>query len=189
MALKLITDAASEPVTRAEAALFMRYTGTLQNDVIDSLIIAATRYVQNWCNTQLINATFDYYTDSFCDYIDLPIGPVSSITSVKYQDADDAEQTLATTVYGSDLVSPVNKIYLKANQTWPVTIANPNAVVVRLVAGYGATATSVPDHYKTVIKMVVADMFENREANNEKEYKPNPAVKALLNLGAQNYRF
>ena len=189
MALKLITDAATEPVTQSEASLFMRYTGTLQNDVIDSLIISATRYVQNWCSTQLVNATFDYYADSFCDEIDLPIGPISSITSVKYQDSDDVEQTLATTVYGSDLISPVNKIFLKANQSWPTTLEEPNAVVIRLVSGYGSTATSVPDHYKTVIKMVVSDMFEHREANTEKEYKPNPSVKAMLNLGAQNYRF
>ncbi len=189
MALSLITDATTEPVTRAEAALFMRYTGSLQNDVIDSLIVASTRYVQNWCSTQFVNATFDYYADSFCNPIDLPVGPVNSITSIKYQDASDVEQTLATTVYGSDLISPINKIYLKANQSWPTTLQEPNAVVIRLVAGYGATATSVPEHAKTVIKMVVADMFEHREANGETEYKPNPTVKALLNTSAQNYRF
>ena len=57
MALKLITDAASEPVTRAEAVLFMRYTGSLQNDVVDSLIVAATRFVQNWWLTQLTSIT------------------------------------------------------------------------------------------------------------------------------------
>lgn len=189
MALKLITDAATEPVTRAEATLFMRYTGSLQNDVIDSLIVAATRFVQNWCSTQLVNATYEYYTDQFCAEMPISIGPISSFTMLEYQDADDAEQTLATTVYGTDLISPINKVYLKEGQTFPATRQDPNAVKMTFVAGYGATASDVPEHYKTVIKMIVNDMFEHREANTEKEYKPNPAVKALLNLGSQNYRF
>lgn len=189
MALKLITDAVTEPVTRAEAALFLRYTGDLQNDVLDSLIVAATRYVQNWCNTQLINATFEYYTDSFCDEIPISIGPISSFTMLEYQDSDDVAQTLASTVYGVDLISPVNKVYLKEGQTWPITRNNPNAVKMTFVAGYGANNSDVPEHYKTVIKMVVSDLFEHRNANEEIEYKPNPAVKQMLNLGTQNYRF
>ena len=190
MALKLVTDAASEPVTRAEAALFMRYTGSLQNDVIDSLIVAATRYVQNWCNTQFVNATFEYYTDSFDCGIDLPIGPISSVSSITYQDLDDATQTLATTVYGTDLISPVNKIFLKQNQSWPSVLEEPNSIKVSFTAGYGATAADTPDAAKTAIKMVGADMFEHREAQGEGvKYEPNQTVMRMMNIVAQNYRF
>ena len=189
MALNLITDAATEPVTRAEATLFMRYTGSLQNDVVDSLIVAATRIVQNWCSTQLVNATYEYYTDQFCNEMPISIGPISSFTMLEYQDADDTEQTLATTVYGTDLISPVNKVYLKEGQTWPATRQNPNAVKMTFVAGYGATASDVPEHYKTAIKMLVSDMFEHREASGVDLLKENNTIKALLNRGAQNYRF
>jgi len=108
---------------------------------------------------------------------------------LEYQDADDAEQTLATTVYGTDLISPVNKVYLKEGQTFPVTRQDPNAVKMTFVAGYGATAASVPEHYKTAIKMLVADMFEHREASGVELLKENNTIKALLNRGAQNYRF
>lgn len=189
MSLKLITDALTEPVTRAEAVLYMRYTGSLQNDVVDALIVTATRVVQNWCSTQLVNATYEYYTDSFCNEMPISIGPISSFTSLEYQDQDDAEQTLATTVYGTDLISPVNKVYLKDGQTFPETIKNPNAVKMTFVAGYGATASDVPEHYKTAIKMLVNDMFEHREASGVELLKENNTIKALLNRGAQNYRF
>lgn len=189
MAIKLITDAVEEPVTRAEAALFMRYTGSLQNDVIDSQIKAATRYVQNWCNCQLVNATFDYYTDSFCDVIKLPNSPLSSVTSVKYLDLDRTEQTLATTYYGTDTISPIPNIYRKYNQTWPNTLPEKNSVYIRYVAGYGADATSVPEQYKQLIKTIVAEMFEHREGLTEVQLKENPTVSRLLHLCAHNYRF
>ena len=189
MALKLITDAATEPVTRAEAALFMRYTGTLQNDVIDSQIAAATRYVQNWCNVQLVNATFDYYTDDLYDIIKLPNSPISSVTSIKYQDEADAEQTLTSTLYKLDNISPIPKILRKYNKTYPSVLDEPNTVVVRYVAGYGATADSVPEYYKNLIKTIVAEMFEHREGLTESQLRENPNVQRMLHLGAHNYRF
>ena len=188
MALKLITDAASEPVTRAEAALFMRYDGSLQNDVIDSMIKAATRYVQNWCNCQLVNATFDYYTSALCDVIKLPNSPLSSVTSVKYLDQDDTEQTLSTSLYGTDSISPIPNIYRKYGQSYPSVLNEPNSVYIRYVAGYGADATSVPEQYKQLIKVIVAEMFEHREGLTETELKQNPTVSRLLHLCAHNYR-
>jgi len=160
----------------------------LQNDVIDSQIKAATRYVQNWCNCQLVNATFDYYADSFCDKIKLPNSPLSSVTSVKYLDTDDTEQTLATTIYGVDTISPIPNIYRKYGQDYPESLQEPNSVYIRYVAGYGADATSVPEQYKQLIKVIVAEMFAHREGLTETKLKQNPTVNRLLNLCAHNYR-
>jgi uncharacterized phiE125 gp8 family phage protein len=176
---------ASEPVTRAEAALWMRYTGSLQNDVIDSLIKSARRYVELWTGRTLINTTWAYYTDDLYTCIKLPTGNVSSVTSIKYQDSDDVQQTLTSTLYGVDGKSVINQIYLKPNQSYPDVLVQPNAVEILFVAGYGATATSVPEDIKTAVKMMVAHCFEHREAHLMENLKENPAIQALLQIDAK----
>ena len=71
MALVVNTAPAEEPVTRAEAALFMRYTGTLQNDIIDSLISSTRSYVELWTGRTLVTTTYDFYTDFLYDEISI----------------------------------------------------------------------------------------------------------------------
>jgi len=98
MGLEIVTPPAAEPVTRAEAALFMRYTGSLQNDVIDALITAARKYVESWTNRTLVTTTYAYYIEDLCNEIILPVSTVNSITSILYQDSDDTQQTLSSTL-------------------------------------------------------------------------------------------
>jgi hypothetical protein len=75
--------------------------------------------------------------------MDLDIGPVSSITSVKYLDSTGAEQTLSSAVYTLISESLPPRLVLKTGQSWPATYSADNAVRIRFVAGYGA-ASAVP---------------------------------------------
>jgi uncharacterized phiE125 gp8 family phage protein len=187
MGLVVNTAPAEEPVTRAEAALFMRYTGSLQNDVIDALIVAARKYVEAWTNKTLVTTTYEYYTDDLYDEIILPTGTVSSITSIQYQDSTDTQQTLSSTLYKLDNKSIQNKVYRDPLETFPEALVQPNAVKIVFVAGFGA-ASAVPEDFKTAIKIMVAQMFEHREGVQENDLKENPTIKQLLNIGA-DYRF
>lgn len=200
MGLKVITEPTEEPVDLAETKLWIRYTQTLQDDVITALITAARRYVEKWTNRTLVTTTYEYYLeDLFLDHIssynggtyyrmmEIPTSTIQSITSITYIDDDDAEQTLASTVYGLDNVSMINKVYLLPDQSVPSVNAQPNAVKITFDAGYGA-ATAVPEDLKTAIKMMVGFMFEQREAMQEQDLKNNPAIQQLLNLSA-DYRF
>ncbi len=187
MGLKVITEPATEPVTLTEAKLFIRYTQSLQNDVITALITAARRYVEKWTNRTLVTTTYEYYAENFCNEIQIPTSTVNSITSITYVDSNGDTQTLASTVYGFDNVSPINTVYLLPEQSWPGVQVQPNAVKITFPAGFGA-ATAVPEDVKTAIKMMVGFMFEQREAMQEQDLKNNPALMQLLNLTA-DYRF
>lgn len=187
MALILNTAPATEPVTRAEAALFMRYTGSLQNDVIDSLIAAARKKVEIWTGRTLVTTTWDFYPDemyyqsgTLCDVIEIPTGDIIAVSSITYQDTDDATQTLSSSLYGVDNKSVINSIFRKNNQNYPSILQEPNAVKITFTAGYGAAA-AVPEEAKTAIKMMVAGMYENRESFSIDDFKDNPAVKDLMN--------
>jgi uncharacterized phiE125 gp8 family phage protein len=58
-------------------------------------------------------------------------------------------------------------ITLARDKTWPTpTLRTVAPIRVRYVAGYGATAASVPSRYKQAILLLVGHWYENREAVN-----------------------
>ena len=191
MGLKVKTEPLIEPVTDAEAEVWIRYTDTLQKAAISSLVKAARKEVESWTNRILINTVFEYYQDRFTRELILPVATVqSSGLVITYQDNADVEQTVLAADYGLDNVSSTNKIFQKRNGSfWPTdVIQEPNAVKVTFTAGYGVLAADVPEDAKTVIKLLVSFMFDNRDSYNSEEFKANPAVRNLLNNIA-SYRF
>ena len=187
MALKVITQPATEPVTNAEADLWIRYTGSLQDNVIDALITAARLDVESWTNRTLVTTTYEYYTSDLCEEIQIPTSTVQSIASITYIDSNGDTQTLSSALYTLDNISIINTVFRTPNQSYPAVQIQPNAVKITLDAGYGA-ASAVPENLKTVIKMRVAELFEHREANTTAARHPNEAMKSLLSISA-DYRF
>ena len=185
MALVENTAPSIEPVTLEEAALFMRYTGVLQNDVIESLITAARKYVEQWTGRTLITTTWDYYTNQLCDSIPLPTGNAITISSITYEDLNDDTQTLTSTLYELDNKSVINTVFLVPNQSYPLVLDKPNSVKITFTAGYGAAATDVPEALKTAIKMMVSACYENRESVVMADLKENVLIKQLLNTEAK----
>ena len=187
MGLVTTVEPAEEPVTLAEASLFMRYTGSLQNAVVTALIVAARKDVESWTNKTMVTTTYEYYTNDLCDEILIPTGTIQSITSITYQDSADATQTLTSTLYKLDNKSIQNKVFRDPLETYPEVLVQPNAVKITFDAGFGA-ASAVPENLKTVIKMRVAELFEHREANTTASRQPNEAMMAILSPSA-DYRF
>lgn len=187
MGLKITSEPATEPVTRAEAVLFMRYVGSLQNDVIDALITAARKDIENWTNRTMVTTTYEYYLENLCDVMEIPTSTVISVSAITYVDTDGSTQTLSSSLYGTDNISVINKVYELPEQSFPAVQIQPNAVKITFTAGYGA-ASSVPENMKTAIKMRVAELYEFRESNQPAPRMPSEAYKSLLNTEA-DYRF
>jgi len=130
--------------------------------------------------------TWNLYRDCFGDsVIKLPIGPVLSITSVKYTDAAGTVSTVSSADYDTDLTSLPARISLKSGRSWPsVNLKSVNGVDIEFVCGYHATAsttTSVPEELKLAIKMMVEHWYEHRGAVTELTLEQSPlAVQSLL---------
>ena len=158
------TSPAIEPLTLTEAIEQLNYSAGLQDAYITGLIVAARIAAENHTDRAFINRTcvleLAYIPKS--DYLILPFGPISSVTSITYLDVDNARQTLPTTVYDVDVNS--NRVTLKYNQDWPtVTTGFFNSVKITYVAGYGAASTSIPSPILHSIKLHVSNMFSNRD--------------------------
>jgi len=163
MRLVDLTTPGSYPVTVAEARRQCAlYDDTTHDELLLSYIVSVTREVEDYTKSKIMQRSVCLYLDKFpAGDVDLKTYPISSITSVKYDDSSDTEQTLATSNYWSSLhgMQP----FLRPVNTWPVTYSDkPNAVRITFVAGYSSVDV-VPMDLKQAMLQRIYEMFEQRE--------------------------
>lgn len=163
-AAKLLTAPVSEPVTLSEAKRHANVVASDDDGFISALIVAARELVEQDTSRALINQTWEMELDDWwTGGLELPRPPLSSITSVKYYDADDVLQTLSNTNYYVDLRREPGVIWWDEDDTLPTLSDRPNPVLVTYVAGYGSAATSVPGRAKQAVLLLVGHWYRNRE--------------------------
>lgn len=167
--LSLVTAATSTAVTLAEAR---RQCGlpedyAYHDALLSSLIRAATSYVERYTGRAIMSQTFDYSCQNFPygdDPLYLPRSPLSSVTSVKYYDANETQQTWSSSNYIVFADREPGMVMLAATATWPVIGLRPMPVTVRFVAGY-SSASAVPEDLRALLLLLIAHWFENRQGN------------------------
>ncbi len=171
MYVTVITPA-SPAVSWLEADAHLKLSGDTSQQVrVEALIAAATAWAQEYTGYAIGSQTLEARFDSFgTSPIVLPFGPVTAISSIKHLDSDNVEQTIADTVY-QKLTD--GRVTLKADQSWPSTYDDPEAVRVRYVAG------DEPAPIKAAILLIVAFLNENRDASPDDALLSGP-VKWLL---------
>ncbi len=142
MGLTLVTGPTQEPLTLEHAKLHARIDTDDDDKLVVELIKAARRWVETQTHRALITSTWDYsvdwswpYTQSCMQKIRLPINPVSSITSIVYQDGSSPNPTLAASDYTAVLGDFNSYIVPAYNVEWGTTLSVPEAATVRFVAG------------------------------------------------------
>lgn len=165
MGLTVVTPPTVQPATLAETKAHLRVTHTDEDDYISSLIVAATQHIERIVGISLMERTYRLTLDAFSDYIELPRGPVQSVTSVQYTDEDGITQTVATADYTVDLTSNRQWIVRNSDATWPTPLDAVNVVTVEYVAGYDTLPPDLTD-LRHAILLLVGHFYVNREAVN-----------------------
>lgn len=185
-ALQLVTPPAIEPVTTAEAKLFLRLDTAADDALVTTLIAAARRQVEQILARALITQTWNYLLDAFpwgplplgyvlgtseriptTPWLELPKAPLQSVVSLKYLDGAGTLQTLAGSAYTVDAISEPGRIMPVVGTSWPLTQTVPNAVTVQFKAGYGDAAAAIPDDILVALKMVLNVLYEYRSEEGE----------------------
>lgn len=168
MPLKLITAAALDPVDLATVKAHLRVEHSGDDALIAFYLGAIASTLQGKDGSlgrALITQTWDLYLDAFpCAEILLPLAPLQSVTSIKYDDTNGVEQTISASNYTVDSVSEPGWIAPNANYSWPDTLEAVNAVRVRFVAGYGNNPSDVPPAIRAAILLATATLYEHRES-------------------------
>lgn len=184
-----------EPISLADARLHLKLdtSGSPASHPDDDLVRALIQAAREWCEAftrrAFVQRTVRLNLDGFPvdgDEIELWSPPVASVTGITYLDENGASQTLAASVYTADLDAWPPRISLKLDQTWPATADLPQAVKVTYLAGYSPATSpadyraNVPASVKAAMKLIIGDLYQNREAKAAMQLYENPAAKALL---------
>lgn len=154
-----------DPLGIEEVKVHLRIDDSEENELIRSLIKAATGWAQDYCWSQFVTATWQVKQDDFfCTKIPLHPNPVSAVTALSYVDSGGSTQTLSeNTDWVSDLNSWPNVIYPAYDKQWPTTRGYENDVTITVTAGYGAQS-AVPVAIKQALLLLVANWYEHRTA-------------------------
>ncbi len=169
MTLTLVTGSSSEPVSLDQAKQHLRVDHSDEDELIASLITSASRKLDGRdgeLSRALISQTWALSLGRFPAEISLPLPPCQSVTSIAYVDENGVAQTLDAanyTLVGAGGSGPASIVPSWGN-AWPSTRDVPEAVTVTFVAGYGDDPLDVPEPIRTAIKMIVAHLYEHREA-------------------------
>jgi uncharacterized phiE125 gp8 family phage protein len=180
MSLKLITPPAAEPVTLIEAKAHLRVSISDDDTLIGMLIKAAREACEHELGRALITQTWELALDVFPEGFRLPYPSVQSVASVKYVDPDGTLQTLADTEYALDNHSEPAYLVPAYGKAWPATRAEPNAVRVQYLAGFGDAGTDVPEVLRQWILLQAAHWYGSREAASATRLEKTPYVDSLL---------
>lgn len=180
MTVQIVTAPAAEPITLAQAKAHCRVRSgdTSHDDTLTAYIKAARAAVEQFTQRALCRRTLRLTLDAFPPYgcpILLPRSPVSSIDSVKYYDTDGTLQTWSSAEYLLEGDSEPARLKHHPDYTWPTDlhVGRLGVAQVQYVAGYTPStdsptdyAANVPDDLKSAMKLIVGDLFENREDTN-----------------------
>lgn len=174
--LYLIEGPSRSVLTLEEVKAHLRVESSVHDDdaLIQGLMTAAEQELDGGdglLGRCLVSQTWELRLNGFCeDKIRIPLPPLLEVLSVKYYDAANALQTLATTYYtvGGVGARQVGFVELNYDYTWPDTYERSEAVLIRFRAGYVDVSASpdgdVPAPIKQAMLLAIGDMYENREA-------------------------
>jgi uncharacterized phiE125 gp8 family phage protein len=167
MSLTLINPPDVEPVTLAEMRAQCRVDAddASENALLAIYITAARMAAEHELQRALIWQTWELRIDAFpIAEIALGKATAASITGVQYVDAAGALQAMSPELYALDASTAPGWLLPADGTSWPATDDVANAVRVQFVAGYGATAESVPANVRAWIMVTAATLYAQREA-------------------------
>lgn len=161
MGIRVITPPATEPVSLAEAKLHLRVDTTEEDALISACISAAREECEHRIGRAVSQQTLGLFLDTFPDgAILLPRGPVVSVSSVIYVDADGVLVTIPGANYSVDLAQVDAWLLPAYGYEWPTPREQANAVQVQYVAGFA----TVPPLVKAWMLLRVGDLYAHRES-------------------------
>lgn len=169
-------EPAEEPVELREAKIQMSLEEgeTIEDEFIDTLIKTAREYVEKATGYALLDQTWSYYLNEWPsgNEIILPYPPLIWTVAdsyIKYRDSDGTLYTFenvgppVTYDYDVDTDSEPGRIVLKYGEVWPSATLQPmNPIRIYYDCGW-TDPEDVPATYKHIMKLLISDMYENRE--------------------------
>lgn len=182
LAILQVAPPANDPLMIGQLRDWLEITDNSNDAKLIGLIKAASLYVQKQTGLRLFTQTVAMRRAGFAREMQLPVGPVQSITSVQYRDAmlADTLHTLPASTYAAPLGAMRPTLQLATGQSWPSVYCAPDAVTVTAVVGFGGV-NDMPEDIRLAMMLLCTQWFDTRSAVSEKAQAEIPnGVRDLL---------
>lgn len=161
--LDVVTPAAADPITLAEAKAHVRAIGSSQDTLIAGFVAAAHDHCVRAIGYPVVTTSMRATLDYFPCLITLPGPSIDPDTVVVlYDDADGAEQTLDPAEYRVSAAGRSARITAAPGASWPTTADHIGAV--RVTYDIGRDPADVSASLKSAMLLIIGDLYENRES-------------------------
>jgi uncharacterized phiE125 gp8 family phage protein len=178
MSITIVTPPASEPVSLAEAKLFLRVGHDGEDALIASLIVAAREAVEAAGGRALVTRrvieTLDQWSFDRRWAQPLVLAPASAVHAVRVADASGAMNALDAEDYELDAASQPPRLFFPDGLP-PAPGSSIAGIEIEYDAGYGPDASDAPEALRQAVRMTVIAAYERRDGS-----VPPPAAMALL---------
>ena len=163
MSAILLSPPASEPISLADAKLFLRVEHDADDDLIAALIAAARVQLEAQTRRALITQGWRLTRDVWPASGALPILPVPlrQVTAIGVYDSAGMLQMLDVGDFHIDTVSAPAMLAFRRGAL-PAPGRRNGGIEIDIEAGYGDEPTDVPEPFKQAIRLLVAHWYENR---------------------------
>ena len=174
-------QALSNVISTADLKAHLRVTHSDEDTMIEAMRTAAIKHVESMTNTRIgQRACYIRYDEAYSE-LEIPIGPIESLSGVQYSNAgDDPNQTLTE---GTHYYKDIQRNPARIKFISIPSVYNYNYYAIKVTAIIGYDAASTPDPIVHAIKLLVAHMYELRqpEISGTITTKLKLGLEALLN--------
>jgi uncharacterized phiE125 gp8 family phage protein len=165
MTLTIVTPAASEPVSLAEAKLFLRIDHNSEDSLIATLIGAAREAVEAGCGraliTRRVRESLDIWRRDAVGGAELGLGPVTNVVAVRLIADNGAQSVIDPARYRLD--GRGDRPRLVFDTGLPATLRSVGGIEIEYDAGFASDAPSLPVSLRLATLHIVAALYEARQ--------------------------
>jgi uncharacterized phiE125 gp8 family phage protein len=151
----------------ARAKQYLRVPHCAEDQDIVAFARAARLWAENQTERSLLRQTIRITTDEIPSCIRLPRPPVIQITSVKYYDANNSQQTVGSGNYYLVQDGLFGVLRFIQGYVIPPVYDRPDAIEIIYQAGYGDDFESVPDAVRAAVALYMLDLYERSSEREE----------------------
>lgn len=160
-----ITPPASEPVSLAEAKLFLRVDQDVEDDLIETLIAAARAAVEAGCGraliTRRVREQLDIWSRDAVGGAVLGIGPVSDVIAVRLLADNGSQSVIDPERYRLEGSRDRPRLVFAVGV--PATLRSAGGVEIDYDAGFAEDAADLPIALRLATLQIVAALYEARQ--------------------------
>ena len=165
MSLVMTSGPALEPISLAEAKAHLRVDGSVEDALIQSLIVTSRLHVEAALGLALITQSWSCFLDRWPKggRLVLPLRPVAAVSHVRIWNDEGVPETLAPSLFLLDGHGDPPRLVALSGSPPLSPGRTVNGIEVAFTGGFGAAPSDVPATIRHALLLLVAHWYENRE--------------------------